>query len=55
MTFELTVTCQLPAETMGEAVTIIEQRIRSAGKAAIRLSAVSGKVVPDPKGKDPQP
>lgn len=59
MTFELTVTLQIQAETLGRAVTEIEDRIRpraqlAAGEAPVRLSAFTGKVVSEPKGKDPQ-
>jgi hypothetical protein len=54
MTFELTVTLQIQAETLGAAVTEIEGRIRPRaqlqdGEAPVRLSAFTGKIVSDPK------
>jgi hypothetical protein len=45
---------QIQAETLGEAVTVIESRVRlPAGDsgAPVRLSAMTGKTVTEAKGK----
>lgn len=53
MTFELTVTMQLQAETLGAAVVEVEDRIRNragdTGRQMIRLSAMTGKLVTEKK------
>jgi CBS-domain-containing membrane protein len=51
VTFELTVTCQLQAETLGEAVLEVERCLHRP-TASIALSAMTGKVVPEPKAKE---
>lgn len=53
MTFELTVTLQLQADTLGAAVVEVEDRIRNRAGATerqmIRLSAMTGKLVTEKK------